>query len=143
MRLVGPRVPVQLDAMPLVGVGLVLLVAVALLYPPETRQVPVEVPRRIDCDCETSVGQTIVVLVRADMTARVADGNDVSVVPLTDLARTVYPLLCRRRTEWVVFVDFDDEVPWGDAVSVFDTLRSVRRPEAPTLVALHRPDWRN
>jgi biopolymer transport protein ExbD len=139
MRLVGPRRSVGLDAMPLIGVGLVLLVAVALLYPARMRQMPIEVPRRLHV-CYVVADHYVpptIVEVHADMTARVSVDHDVSIVPVIDLACTVYPLLAKNRTEPVVHVAFDDDVPWGDVVSTFDTLRGIRVRSEPTVVALY------
>ena len=65
---------------------------------------------------------TITVCAKADGTVIVNDGSSDSAINRIELANTVRPLLEKKRTEKLVFVDFEDQVAYTDAVSVMDTL---------------------
>jgi biopolymer transport protein ExbD len=143
MRLVGPRANVQLDTMPLLGVALVLLVVMVVAVMPRPRQLPVDLPTVwLDDHHFGWTRQPVDVRLRADMTARVSSDAGLQVVPVTDLARTVHRLLRAERTGFpeLVYVDFDDDVAWDDAVAVVDTLRALNRADRPISLVLHHAE---
>ena len=45
-------------------------------------------------------------------------------VPRVELAKTLSPIIEKTKTEKGVFVDFEDAVPYGEAVSAMDTENS-------------------
>jgi biopolymer transport protein ExbD len=125
---------------PLVGVALTLLLLGLAVSPTETTQTPVEVPRIVSCG--SGGGRVLRVRVEADMTTVVTYGDQRQVVPVVDLARTVRPQLRAMRAEPIVYIDFADEVPWQEVVSVMDTLREIEScDDATPLVALET--WRD
>lgn len=108
-----------LNVTPLVDIVLVLLIIFLVTMPIQLQQLSVEVPRELD----EVASQQVVVTLAGDGTVAIRDGtNDIS-VDRVDLARTLRPIIESRRTEKAVFVDFDDDIYYGDAVSVMDTVR--------------------
>ena len=113
----------EINMTPLVDVVLVLLIIFMVTVPLTMNQTPLEVPRRAG---PHEVGErSIAVTVKADMTVVVDRGGSKTVVPAVDLARTLRPLIDEKHTNKAVFVDFEDGVPWGESVSIMDTIRSV------------------
>lgn len=113
----------DINVTPLVDIVLVLLIIFLVTMPVLMRQITIEVPRNLG-EQEVSASHDISVLLRVDGTVIVNDGNkDLEPINRVDLAKTVRPMLEKRHTEKVVFVDFEDDVAYGDAVSVMDTIK--------------------
>ncbi len=116
----------DINVTPLVDVVLVLLIIFMVTMPILMRQITIEVPRKLADDEEPAVAaRQITVLVRADGTVKISDGFSDKEVQRVELASTLLPLVEKKKTEKVVFVDFEDEVVYGDAVSVMDTVKGV------------------
>ena len=115
----------EINVTPLVDVVLVLLIIFLVTMPILMKRVTLEVPRKIDEQTEVSTGKTISVLIKADLSVVVNDGNKDITIQGTDLARTLRPLVDEKKTEKIVFVDFEDPVAWGEVVTVMDTIRSL------------------
>jgi hypothetical protein len=121
---------------PLVGVALTLLLLGLAVTPTETTQTPVAVTRNLG-SCGFGGGRILRVRVEADLTTVVTYGDQRQVVPVVDLARTVRPQVRAMVKDAVVYIDFADELPWQEVVSVMDTLRDVEScDETPPIVAL-------
>jgi biopolymer transport protein TolR len=113
----------DINVTPLVDVVLVLLIIFMVTVPLTMTQTPLEVPRRA---APTEVPErSISVTVKDDLTVVVDRGGSATVVPAVDLARTLRPLIDEKLTNKVVFVDFEDGVPWSESISIMDTIRSV------------------
>lgn len=120
----GPKSDINVT--PLVDIVLVLLIIFLVVTPVKMRFVTLEVPRKLDEQTEdtTLASKQIVVFVQADSTIKLNDGSEETILQnRADLAKTLRPMLEKKRTEKVVFVDFDDRVIYGDAVSVMDTVK--------------------
>jgi len=117
----------DINVTPLVDIVLVLLIIFIVLTPVMMHQISIEVPRKLSAEEDPTVAsKQITVLVRADDTVQISDGRDLNKeIPRVELAKTLRPLIEEKKTEKVVFVDFDDQVLYGDAVSVMDTVRGV------------------
>ena len=115
----------EINITPLVDVVLVLLIIFLVTMPILMKRVTLEVPRKITDIEEAPTGKTITVLVKADMSVVVNDGTKDVSIQATDLATTLKPLLDEKKTEKIIFVDFEDPVAWGEAVSMMDTIRSL------------------
>ena len=63
------------------------------------------------------------ILVKADGSLVLNDGSKETAITRVELAKTLKPLIDAKRTERVVFVDFEDQVVYGDAVSIMDTIK--------------------
>ncbi len=119
----GPKSDINVT--PLVDVVLVLLIIFLVTTPIMMRQITIEVPRKLsNVEDPTIASKQITVLLRADGMIVISDGRDLNKeVPRVELAKTLTPIIKDKKTEKVVFVDFEDQVPYGEAVGVMDTVR--------------------
>ena len=116
----------DINVTPLVDIVLVLLIIFIVTMPVLMKKITIEVPRELDDENEVVVASTqISVTGKADGTVIVNDGVSDNTINRNELAKTVRPLLEKKLTEKLVFVDFDDEVPYVAAVSIMDTLKGV------------------
>jgi len=115
----------DINVTPLVDIVLVLLIIFIVLTPVMMHQITIEVPRKLTSQEDPTVAsKQITVLVRADGTVQISDGRELNKdIQRTELAKTLRPLIEEKKTEKVVFVDFEDAVPYGEAVSAMDTCR--------------------
>jgi biopolymer transport protein TolR len=131
------KVRVDTNVTPLVNVALILLIIVLVTMPMQLRLITIEVPRQADENEDVSVAsRQIVLTLKADGTIVLSDGSQEQQINRVELAATLRPMLAERRTEKVVFVEFEDEVGYGDAVSVMDTVKG----SGAEKVALKTPD---
>lgn len=120
----------EINVTPLVDVVLVLLIIFLVTMPILMKRVTLEVPRKLDEATEqVPSGKTITVLIKADLTVIVNDGTKDISIQGVDLAKTLRPLIEEKRTDKIVFVDFEDPVPWGEVVTMMDTVRSLAEDE--------------
>jgi len=120
----------EINVTPLVDVVLVLLIIFLVTMPILMKRVTLEVPRKIDEKIEqVPTGKTITVLIKADLSVLVNDGTKDISIQGVDLAKTLRPLIEEKRTDKIVFVDFEDPVPWGEVVTMMDTIRSLAEDE--------------
>jgi biopolymer transport protein TolR len=117
----------EINVVPLVDIVLVLLIIFLVTMPVLMRTITVEVPRKLDDQVEISVTRQISLLVKADGSIVVHDGSTETSINRIDLAKTLRPLLEEKKTEKIVFVDFEDVVRWEEAVSVMDTIKGTAR----------------
>jgi biopolymer transport protein TolR len=131
------KLKADVDVTPLVNVSLILLIVVLVTMPVQMRMITIEVPRQADeHEDTTAASRQIVLKVNADGTIVLSDGSSEQTINRVELAQTLRPMLAERRTEKVVFVDFDDGVGYGDAVSVMDTVKG----SGAEKIALKTPD---
>jgi biopolymer transport protein ExbD len=107
----------------------VLLIIFLVTMPVLMRTVTLEVPRKMDTQTETVPGKSIVILYKSDGTIDLDDGDKTESMQATELAKPLRKLLDAKMGEKVVFVDFQDEVAWGDVVATMDTIRSLAADE--------------
>jgi biopolymer transport protein ExbD len=120
----------EINVTPLVDVVLVLLIIFLVTMPILMKRVTLEVPRKLDVETEQiPSGKTITVLIKADLSVLVNDGTKDISIQGVDLAKTLRPLIEEKRTDKIVFVDFEDPVPWGEVVTMMDTIRSLAEDE--------------
>jgi biopolymer transport protein ExbD len=113
-----------INVTPLVDIVLVLLIIFLVTMPIQMRQITIEVPRKIeDFEDSTMASKQLTILVKADGSLVLNDGSKDTAITRVELAKTLKPLIDAKRTERVVFVDFEDQVVYGDAVSVMDTIK--------------------
>lgn len=116
----------DINVTPLVDIVLVLLIIFIVTMPVLMKKITIEVPRELDDAEEVVVTSTqITVTGQADGSIIVNDGLSDVTINRAELAKTVRPLLDKKLTEKLVFVDFDDEVAYAEAVGIMDTLKSV------------------
>jgi biopolymer transport protein ExbD len=115
----------DINVTPLVDVVLVLLIIFLVTMPVLMRHITLEIPRKLE-DNEVpveSTSNTITVLGKADGTVVINDGSGEQTVNRVELASKIAPLLKEKKTEKVIFVDFEDEIVYSDAVGIMDTLK--------------------
>ncbi|MGN6105124.1 MAG: biopolymer transporter ExbD [Kofleriaceae bacterium] len=119
----------EINVTPLIDVLLVLLIIFLVVMPIMMKMETLEVPRKLDDANEmpdpNASMLTVKVKVGGDM---VFDENGKETpIAASDLLRTLRPKLenMKAGNEKVVFVDFEDEVPWGEVVGTMDTIRSL------------------
>jgi biopolymer transport protein ExbD len=116
----------DINVTPLVDVVLVLLIIFIVTMPVLMKKITIEVPRELDEETEVmATSNQITVIGKADGTVVVTEGASEHTINRNELAKTVRPMLDKKLTEKLVFIDFDDEVPYADAVSIMDTLKGV------------------
>lgn len=118
----------EINVTPLIDVLLVLLIIFLVVMPIMMKMETLEVPRKIDNEKEMPDpnASQLTVKVKADLSVVFNDGNVDTPIQAIDLAKTLRPKLeAMTTTEKVVFVDFDDAVPWSSVISTMDTVRSL------------------
>jgi biopolymer transport protein TolR len=125
----------EINVTPLIDVVLVLLIIFLVTMPIMMKMVTLEVPRKIDDANEMpdpAAGNPLAVLVKADMTVVLNDGEKDTTVTLLDLPKDLKPLLDKKLAEnKVVFVDFEDQVQWTTVVETMDQIRSLAADSGP------------
>lgn len=117
----------DINVTPLVDVVLVLLIIFLMTMPVLMRHITIEVPRELDTDTEISVSKQITILGKADGSIVLNDGTSEQSINRVDLAKTLRPLLEEKKTEKIVFVDYEDPVPWEDVVGIMDTVKGAAK----------------
>jgi biopolymer transport protein ExbD len=120
----GPKS--DMNVTPLIDVVLVLLIIFMVTMPRLMRNITIEIPRKLqDEEVIVNASNTIIVCGKADGSVLVSDGSTDESVNRVDLAAKVGPLLEKKRTDKIVFVDFENQVAYPDVVSVMDTLQGL------------------
>lgn len=116
----------EINVTPLVDVVLVLLIIFLITMPVMMKTVTLEVPRKAEV-FESVPTETIIITYRSDETFVINDGltEDSDPIQVTKLAEEVKNRLEKKGGEKLVFVDFNDDVPWGSVVSTMDKIRSI------------------
>lgn len=122
----GGSVKNDINVTPLIDVVLVLLIIFLVTMPIMMRTITLEVPRKIqDFEDPTAASKQITVTVKADLSVVVNNGEKDTEIAGTDLAKTLRPMLDDKKTDKLVFVDFEDQVEWGQVVAIMDSVRSL------------------
>jgi biopolymer transport protein TolR len=121
----------EINVTPLIDVLLVLLIIFLVVMPIMMKMETLQVPRKIDDQNEMPDpnASQLTIKVKADMTYHFNDGSSEQDTPIqaTDIAKLLRPKLEAMATgnEKVVFVHFEDAVPWDTVVTTMDTVRSI------------------
>jgi biopolymer transport protein ExbD len=126
----GPKSDINVT--PLVDIVLVLLIIFLVTTPIMMHQITIEVPRKLTGEEDPTIAsKQITVLVCFNGRAIISDGRDMNipVAPVEpplwrwdNLHKQLEKVLDEKKTEKVVFVDFEDDVPYGEAVSAMDAI---------------------
>jgi biopolymer transport protein ExbD len=108
----------DINVTPLVDVVLVLLIIFLVTMPIIMRDLPLEIPRKLE-NVEQEVAETQVVVERFSDGRTLLDGVEIQKMEIS--AKVADALKTKR--DKVVFVGFDDDVLYGDAVQVVDAVR--------------------
>ena len=140
----GPKSDINVT--PLVDVVLVLLIIFMVSMPIMLMHITVEIPRKLEQDEVVSSSTTQITLTgMEDGTVELDDGTGKVNVQRTELAKTLRPMIDAIKSERVVFVDFQDGLPYAEVVSIMDTIKGMGKDAAglennPVKVALKLRD---
>jgi biopolymer transport protein TolR len=118
----------EINVTPLIDVLLVLLIIFLMAMPIMMKMEKLQIPREIQStEMPDPNASLLTVKVKADLEIVFNDGDKDETIQPGELATTLAPKLkaIHSGTEKVVFVDFDDAVPWNAVVSTMDTIRSL------------------
>ena len=119
----------DINVTPLIDVLLVLLIIFLVVMPIMMKMETLEIPRKInDQEAPDPNASMLTVKVKASGDIVFTDNDKESSIAAADLLRALRPKLeaaAARGAERVIFVDFDDQVPWGTVVSTMDSVRSL------------------
>src|SRR5262249_48663678 len=119
----------DINVTPLIDVLLVLLIIFLVVMPIMMKMEMLEIPRKItenEAPDPNSTMLTIKVKVSGDMVF--TDNDKETPINANELVRVLRPKLeaaAARGAERVIFVDFEDAVPWGSVVGTMDQIRSL------------------
>lgn len=121
----------EINVTPLIDVLLVLLIIFLVVMPIMMKMETLNVPRKLDDTQEMPDpnASQLTIKVKNDLSVAFNDGSSENDTPIqaTDIAKTLRPKLESMATsnEKVVFVEFEDGVPWNEVVLTMDTIRSL------------------
>jgi biopolymer transport protein ExbD len=117
----------EINITPLIDVVLVLLIIFLVTMPIMMKMVTMEVPRKIGADevPDPAAGPPLVVKMLADLQIEFDDGSGKKNMKAAELPAVLRPLLERKLGEKVVFIDFENQVPWIEVVNTMDLIRSL------------------
>jgi biopolymer transport protein TolR len=122
-------VKTDINVTPLIDVVLVLLIIFLVTMPIMMRTITLTVPRKIDDITETSEQKAITISVKSDLSVEIDNTERVITAPAIEIAANLREML-KGKEDKLVFVDFEDPVPWEQAVLVMDAIRSVATAES-------------
>ncbi len=119
----------EINVTPLIDVMLVLLVIFIVVLPIMTKVETLEVPRTVEDGIEVADQTSLIIKVKNDLSIAFNDGRSEHDTPISaaDIPRTLRPELqaLSVTTAKVVFVDFEDGVPWSEVIGTMDTIRGL------------------
>jgi biopolymer transport protein ExbD/biopolymer transport protein TolR len=121
----------EINVTPLIDVLLVLLIIFLVVMPIMMKMETIQVPRNTqDNEVPDPNASSLTIKVRADLYFVLNDGNtDKTFEPtqIKEVEKELAPKLAALHagTEKVVFVDFEDPVPWNLVISTMDTIRHI------------------
>ena len=128
----GPNhVHSEINVTPLIDVLLVLLIIFLVVMPIMMKMETLTVPRKIDDTQEMPDpnASQLTIKVKADLSVAFNDGLSEQDTPIqaVDIAKLLRPKLeaMTQGQDKVVFVEFEDAVPWNEVVMTMDTVRSL------------------
>jgi biopolymer transport protein ExbD len=119
----------DINVTPLIDVLLVLLIIFLVVMPIMMKMEMLEIPRKIT-DTEAPDPNATMLTVKVKVTGDMVftDNDKETPINAADLLRTLRPKFeaaAARGAERVIFVDFEDGVPWGNVVATMDQIRSL------------------
>jgi len=118
----------EINVTPLIDVLLVLLIIFLVVMPIMMKMETLTIPRKLDDQNEQPDpnASLINIKVKVDTTIIYNEGNDDVILQAAELHSKLSDKITNMKagTERVVFVDFEDGVPWTSVVSTMDDIRS-------------------
>src|SRR5574339_359550 len=116
----GKGVQSEINVTPLIDVLLVLLIIFLVVMPIMMKMETLNVPRKLDDQNEMPDpnASQLTIKVKNDLSVGFNDGSSENDMPIqaVDIAKTLRPKLeaMNASQEKVVFVEFEDQVPWSE-----------------------------
>jgi len=117
----------EINVTPLIDVLLVLLIIFLVVMPIMMKMETLEIPRHIN-DNEVPDQNSIMLTVKVKVTGDIVFSEKETPINAEDMVRMLRPKLesaAARGAERVIFVDFEDSVPWGSVLQTMDRIRSL------------------
>ena len=119
----------EINVTPLIDVLLVLLIIFLVVMPIMMKMETLEIPRHIQ-ENEAPDPNAIMLTVKVKVTGDIVFSENEKDTPIiaAELVRLLRPKLeavAARGADRVIFVDFEDSVPWSSVVSTMDQIRSL------------------
>jgi len=119
----------DINVTPLIDVLLVLLIIFLVVMPIMMKMETLTIPRKLDNENEQPDpnASLINIKVKVDTSIIYNEGNADEVIQGAELLSRLRPKIenMKAGVEKVVFVDFEDGVPWGSVVTTMDSVRSL------------------
>jgi biopolymer transport protein TolR len=121
----------DINVTPLIDVLLVLLIIFLVVMPIMMKMEALEVPRKLtDQEVVSKDAIQLTVIVKANHELVLKENDKQATVPtMAELLRQLRPRLEAAALvgggDKVVFVDFDQTLPWGEVISTMDSVRSL------------------
>ncbi len=121
----------EINVTPLIDVLLVLLIIFLVVMPIMMKMETLNVPRKLDDANEMPDpnASQLTIKVKDDLSVAFNDGSSENDMPIqaTDIAKMLRPKLeaMSANNEKVVFVEYEEGVPWNEVVMTMDTIRSL------------------
>src|SRR5690349_24690984 len=114
----------EINVTPLIDVLLVLLIIFLVVMPIMMKMETLEIPRKInDQEAPDPNATMLTIKVKASGDIVFTDNDKETSLAAADLLRALRPKLeaaAARGAERAIFVDFDDQAPWGTVASTVD-----------------------
>ena len=114
----------DINVTPLIDVVLVLLIIFLVTMPIMMRTITLQVPRKTTEQDKLDDIKSITITVKADLTVEIDNSERVVTAPAIEIATQLRPML-EGKEDKLVFVDFEDPVPWEQTVLAMDAVRAV------------------
>jgi biopolymer transport protein TolR len=119
----------EINVTPLIDVLLVLLIIFLVVMPIMLKMETLQIPRKItDQEAPDPNATLLTVKVKASLDIVFTENDKETPIAASELLKMLRPKLeqaAARGTEKVIFVDFDDSVPWSSVVGTMDSIRSL------------------
>lgn len=121
----------EINVTPLIDVLLVLLIIFLVVMPIMMKMETLQVPRKLDDmnEMPDPNASQLTIKVKNDLSYAFNDGSTENDTPIKaiDIASTLRPKLeaMTANQEKVVFVEFEDGVPWAEVVFAMDSIRAL------------------
>jgi biopolymer transport protein TolR len=119
----------EINVTPLIDVLLVLLIIFLVVMPIMMKMETLEIPRKITENEAPDPNATMLTIkVRATGDIVLSENEKETPILAADMMRLLRPKLeavAARGAERVIFVDFEDAVPWAQVVTTMDSIRSL------------------
>jgi biopolymer transport protein TolR len=122
-------VSADINVTPLIDVFLVLLIIFLVVMPIMMKMETLQIPRKIT-DTEAPDPNAMMITLKVKVTGDIVltENDKETPIQASEISKLLRPKLeevAKRGNERVIFVDFEDAVPWANVVATMDSVRSL------------------